>query len=391
MKSIRLMLITNAVLCLALLVTMSFGHATTNKKTDGEILFIYPVEKGFPFWDSQVDFAKATAKALNLDLKVAYPPENYRNRFNAADYIKQQIAASEDLPILVLTSFWLGSEEEILRYLNSIKVPLISINSDISQEQFEKLGKPRERFPYWLAQLSPNDTQVGEQLGQALLEKYRQRTCEGKACPVKVFGITGLSYSAVSKQRLNGLRQAVTNDKNSTLLATIYGDWDRERVKKITSPIINRHKDIDVFWLASDVMAYGLLEGIEALPDSSRPNAIIGSIDWSIQTIDKIKNDQIVISVGGHFLEGGLAIILFYDYINGVDFIDELGTSIKTQMSVLDTNNIASLGQFLMSPKWDDEYLKTHSKFLNNNRKRYTFAPLEVINGQINNQPNTKN
>lgn len=140
------------------------------------------------------------------------PPQEYRNRFGAATFLQEILDSNKPRPNLVLTSFWVGSEEKILTILGEKKIPLITINSDISTEQFASLGKPRERFPYWLAQLSPNDMAAGNQLAKALIQASRAKRCPLENCRVNMFAITGMSYSAVNIQRINGLKQTKRRD-----------------------------------------------------------------------------------------------------------------------------------------------------------------------------------
>jgi ABC-type sugar transport system substrate-binding protein len=140
-----------------------------------------------------------------------------------------------------------------------------------------------------------------------------------------------------------------------------------------------RHEDINALWVASDVMAYGFIEGLKASSLTLPSNTVIGSIDWSQETIEKIKTDALQISLGGHFLEGGQAIVLFHDYINGVDFADELGVVIKTPMSILDRNNVSELGALLEKPHWRADKIKSYSKFLNPSRANYQLNPKALI------------
>jgi ABC-type sugar transport system substrate-binding protein len=290
-------------------------------------------------------------------LDVAYTPKSYRNRFDAANYARQIIESKHYKPSLVLTSFWVGSEKKILTMLNDKKIPIITINSDLSEQQFASLGRPRERFPLWLAHLSPNDTKAGNQLAQAIIKESRDRRCHGKKCDVNIFAITGLSYSAVSKQRANGLNTVTRDDHFARLLGIIYGNWDRSLVASKAQTIIQRHDDIDAFWIASDVMAYGLLEGLDSAQMALPEETIIGGIDWSPDTIKKIKNGEMDISLGGHFMEAGWALILFYDYLNKVDLPSDITPVIKTEMSLLNTYNIDELGPFLVAPKWSREQI----------------------------------
>lgn len=56
-------------------------------------------------------------------------------------------------------------------------------------------------------------------------------------------------------------------------------------------------------------MAYGLEVGIRAQNNQLSENTIIGGIDWSPPTIQKIEQDSMQMKLGGHFLEAGFALI----------------------------------------------------------------------------------
>lgn len=360
------------------------AFSQTNKiEEKPTILFIYPVDKGFPFWDSQVDFAQSVSNALNFQLDVAYTPKSMRNRFTAAKYLKQLIESKRQKPSLVLSSFWVGSEEGILTYLDKNKIPLITINSDITSEQFKQLGLPRQRFPYWLAHLSPNDTFAGEQLAQAILNESRDLRCDSNFCEVNIFAITGSSHSAVSHQRANGLKTAIEQDRKSKILNIVHGNWARNLVAKMMKTVFLRHKKIDAFWVASDVMAYGIKDGLDKQNKKLPATTVVGSIDWSPSSINKIKQHEMNMSLGGHFMEGGWGIILFFDYLNGKDFIEETSSVIKTEMSILNNKNADVLGRFLSAAKWSNIHLRSYSKFLNPKRKVYDFNPKSMIMEQI--------
>lgn len=372
-----------ALLFLVLISTKLFAEQAFYDDDRATILFIYPVDKGFPFWDSQVNFAEAVAAALHFNLDVAYTPKSYRNRFDAAHFVRQLIDSKSYKPSLIVTSFWVGSEESILTMLDAEKIPLISINSDLSAAQFTDLGKPRQRFPLWLAHFSPNDTKAGNQLATAINEESRRRRCLGKSCEVNIFAITGLSYSAVSKQRSTGLKKAVHADIKANLLNIIYGNWERTLVASKAKTIVQRHSDINAYWIASDVMAYGLLEGLKSAQFNLPENTIIGGIDWSPETIEKIRRGEMDISLGGHFMEAGWGLILFYDYLNKVELPVSTTTIIKTEMSLLNIQNINELGPFLIAPKWSTERIRSYSKFLNPKLKQYNHDPRSVILEQL--------
>lgn len=348
-----------------------------------EILMLVNADQGFPFWDSEVNFAKAVADAFSLNLTVHYIPARYRDRFGIVKYIEGYLKKRNNSPDLVMSAFYLGSEDKLLTLLDKKSIPFFSLNSYISTAQYKVLGKPREKFTHWIGHIAPNDIKAGKQLMQALLKIYRQRNhCDQTVCGAKIFGFTGLPYAAVSQQRVKGVEEAVAIDRTSDLYNNVAGNWRKRVVLEKMAIVLQRHKDIDVFWAASDNMAWGIVEAMQLHPNARQ--SLIGSFDWSPDTIPMIKGDKIQISLGGHFLEAGLALILYYDYLNGIDFSAENGPIIESQMSELTLKNIKQLGPFLIKPIWKKNVLFGYSKFNNPNRTHYLFDPNDIISQQIN-------
>jgi hypothetical protein len=115
-----------------------------------------------------------------------------------------------------------------------------------------------------------------------------------------------------------------------------------------------------------------------------KKQVLLGSFDWSPETIPYIQNGDITLSLGGHFLEAGLALVLYYDFINGLDFAKKHGTIIETTLSELNDSNVELIGPFLRHPKWNKNVIINYSKFNNPMRKNYLFEPLEIISQQLN-------
>ncbi|MDU0355529.1 ABC transporter substrate-binding protein [Paraglaciecola aquimarina] len=357
--------------------------ADDGQSSQTEVVLLVNADDTFPFWQSEVDFYQAVGDALDINVDVHYVPGKYRDRFGVVGYIKNYLNDRQHPPTLVMSAFLFGAEEKLLALLNEQSIPFISLNSYVSAQQFVELGKPRERFPLWLGHFSPNDIQVGKQLMQALLSLYRKRNnCTKTKCGANVFGFTGLPYAAVSQQRVEGVRRAVHNDPKSHLFNNVAANWRRAIALEKMATVVGRHSDIDIFWAASDNMAWGIVDGLKKY--QYKHDVLVGSIDWSPNTIPFIENGQIDISFGGHFLEAGLALIFYYDYLHGIDFAKKYGTIVEIEMSQLSKENVHRIGPFLIEPKWNKRILYNYSKFNNRDRKEYLLAPLDIINQQLN-------
>lgn len=346
------------------------------------ILFV-KVDKDYPFWKSGVLFAQAVADALSLDFEARYIPTEYRDRFNSIHYIKLQLNEMKVAPTLVMSAFIFGAEKQLLELLAKKDIPFISLNSFISKEQFRALGHPREHYPLWLGHISPNDILAGKQLIKGLLKRYRDSNqCEELNCGANIFGFTGLPYAAVSQQRALGVKQEVEQDPLSQSYDVVPANWRRHIVFEKMQAVLYRYKDIDIFWAASDNMAWGIVDGIQKY--KYKKKVLVGSFDWSPKTVPYIQNGNITFSLGGHFLEAGLALILYYDFINGIDFAEKHGPIIETTLSELNNSNVDKIGPFLTTPKWDKDVIINYSKFNNPRRSNYLFEPLEIISQQLN-------
>jgi ABC-type sugar transport system substrate-binding protein len=358
-------------------------HALGNEDKPN-IVFIIPADEGFHFWDSEINFAKAVAQTHGFELNIVHTPRKYRNRFDVVNFVKNTLDGLPTSPDLVITSFWLGSEQKMLAMLSEKNIPTITINSSISAEQLSILGNPREKYPLWLGHISPDDVEVGEQLGELLISHAKQqKQCSTARCKVDLFAITGLNYSAVSIQRVDGLKKALIHHRWSSLINVVYGNWKRETVADMMSTVTTRHPHIDAYWVASDIMAYGIRDGLEKLNMTLPEDTLVGSIDWSAPTVGEIRQGHIDFSLGGHFMEAGWALMLFADYQAGIDFKQDVGTIITTPFSVLKKSNIDSLGTFLSAPEWSSNNLSQYSKSLNPSLKTYSLSPLNIINSQI--------
>jgi hypothetical protein len=48
----------------------------------------------------------------------------------------------------------------------------------------------------------------------------------------------------------------------------------------------------------------------------------VGSVDWQPEALEKIRQGELLVSMGRHFMGGGLALLLLNDYHHGRDFGD---------------------------------------------------------------------
>lgn len=346
-----------------------------------KVTFLVGADPNAPFWDSQIHFAQSVAKALNVELSVIYIPAKYMNRFGVAHFMATMLKDQLQHPDLIISTLWLGTESKILMLLNRYHIPLISINTHLSTKLIAEIGLPREKFPYWLGHISTDDVKTGKMLTEYLLKQVNQNKGCNLPCPINLFAFSGATYASASLEREKGLKQVVANVPKVNLFNVVHANWDRDTAKSMMATVLNRHDDIDAFWVASDAMTLGVIEGFKEKGQNITP--VIGSIDWSPEIVEYIRTGEVDISYGGHFMEAGWALTLFVDYLKVSDFVEISGTVIKIKLAQLTFNEIEGLGSFLLAPVWSAEVIRSHSRFYNDNFSEYQFDPEFAIGEHV--------
>ncbi len=106
---------------------------------------------------------------------------------------------------------------------------------------------------------------------------------------------------------------------------------------------------------------------------------LVGGIDWSNDGIKLIESGKMELSLGGHFIEGALAIILLHDYLNRFDFTQQTPSIIKTLMMALSQRNMSQIKPKLQADYWQTIDFRKQSKALNPKLRHYLTNPKDML------------
>ena len=87
-------------------------------------------------------------------------------------------------------------------------------------------------------------------------------------------------------------------------------------------------------------MALGAMDAAIARGRKPGKDIFIGGLNWSAEALERVQDGKMVASIGGHFMQGGWAMVLIHDYHMGRDFAD-LGVEFTAPMTVIDQSNVA--------------------------------------------------
>ncbi|MBK8972465.1 MAG: ABC transporter substrate-binding protein [Hahellaceae bacterium] len=330
------------------------------------VAFLNPATPANAFWEKLTDCMRSAAHDFGLQLEVSYlESEEVTSRFAYVD-AAIHVAEQSRKPDFVIFVNLKDSGHRMLAALEQARIPSLIINSDIHPEDAPLVGLPRGKFRYWLGHLSPDDIQAGRVLAESLVRLGSEREAEPA-----MFAINGATNGTAATKREQGLQQALEGTPARLHYHVNSRTWRSEDGQQIASNLLQRYPDTSLIWAASDGLALGARE---AAVKSNRKNILVGGIDWTDQGLEAVARGDLAVSVGGHVLEGIVALTLIYDYAHGMDFAQTIGTQINTAMMAADSGNIKILQKRLLASAIRDDDFKRLSFKASKGLNTYDFA-----------------
>lgn len=330
------------------------------EKEPVNVWLILPDDSRNSFWRASTKFAEAVANDLDVQLRLITIEDNDHNRIGFESLVKATLNSKNyPAPDFIISILYGGGEFSQLTLFSQYDIPLLTINTSLDERLLQITGTPREQFRGWKAHMSPNETFAGMQLVEELHKTHSGRT-------MAILG--GSTLSAVNKHRIAG---AIMKAKQLgiNIVPPIYTNWTKTNAIDAARALLRRAPTFDILWTAGPDIAAG---AIEVLSEAGH-QSVVGSFDWSSSNLELIRNQKLQVSFGGHFMEAGWAIILVYDYMNGLDFINETGSLIDTKLMRLHDANVEQIAPMVLEQQWQKIDFSQYAKCANTSLDKYDF------------------
>jgi len=294
-----------------LLLTGSLAHAGPRPS----VVFLSPDDSRF--WQLVAGFMEAVAEDLEVDLEVQYDRESHRYSYLR---MAKDVLSREEKPDYLLFMCKENVSEPMLRLADGAGVKTFTFNTDVPDAARASIGMPRTVLPGWLGHLSPDNIAAGRAL-VTLLGKQAEQLGLAPGPSIPMVALSGTRDSSAAKDRDLGLLAAAVQQR-SELLQLVYANWSRELAREKTEILLKRYPNTVSIWSASDGMALGAMEAARNAGRAPGKDLLVGSVDWEPEALEKIRQGDLLVSMGRHFMGGGLALLLLHDYHHGRDFGD---------------------------------------------------------------------
>ena len=359
--------------CTLLLLFCLFGKAQAEHRPM-KVGFISAGSKESQFWGEMARFAQAVADDLNIEFVVKFPQQSTYTIRRKGLQLLDELNAGD-----YLISSYVGTVTgELINKTQSKNVYSFIINTNIAEQERKQVGRPRTRNPYWLAHSYADDEQAGYLVADELVKLIKPNPDEQTA--VRIVGISGSDTSQATDDRNNGLSRRANEGINIQILEINPGHWEYDSAKIVASELVKKYPAVQAIWSASDTMALAAISALKEAGLKPGQDILLGGIDWTHSALNAIKAGELATTVGGHFMEVGIALILLYDYHHNLDFTDDPGTEFTIPMYAITIDTVDDYMTYVGSnPDWSKIDFKTFSKKHNKSLKKYNFSWETII------------
>lgn len=354
-----------------LLLSSSLAHSGPRPS----VVFLSPDDS--PFWQLVVGFMEAVAEDLEVDLEVQYDLESHRFSYLR---MAKDVLSREEKPDYLLFMCKEHVTESMLRLADGAGVKTFTFNTDVPDAARASIGMPRTVLPGWLGHLSPDNIAAGRVLA-TLLGKRAEQLGLASGPSIPMVALSGTLDSSAAKDRDRGLLAAAVQQR-SELLQLVYANWSRSLAREKTEVLLKRYPNTVTIWSASDGMALGAIEAARNARRTPGEDILVGGVDWQPEALEKIRQGELLVSLGRHFMGGGLALLLLHDYHHGRDFGDMSPDYVFRYALEPATLDNVDLVQRIMDPAdWRDVDFRQFSRVGETGTGRSVQTPDALLDG----------
>ncbi len=323
-------------------------------------------------------FALAVAEDLGINLQVVFV--NGESSLAWKRTVRKSLDDAIRQPDIILMDHYIDVMPDLLQRISEKKTILITTDFNVGPDDHKIIGHPRGMHPEWIGHVAPNDFDAGYLLADVLIKQARRLPRKSGDGKIHLVAITGSYVGYASENRAKGLAQRVREEQDVVLDEVTSSDWLRQQGYDHAKDLNKKFPQATAYWAAGDALALGAVDALKENGLKHGVDFVAGGVDWSSEAIRAVKNGDLAVTIGGHITQGGLGLLLSYDYINGEDFIDEYGVNVTIGMRAVTSQNIDRFITKFTTANWKKVNFTIYSKAYNPEMKQYNFDLEEFLN-----------
>ena len=301
------------------------------------------------FWNRYVAFTQKGADQLGVKLIVL-------NADNKPDNMVQftQDLVARKVDGIISVGYW-SSAPPTIAFAARSNIPVVIADS------YPDFLPQSAKAPNYIAFVGPSDLDAGYHMGKALLAGLKAGA-DGK----KVIGVVnGTPGTSVAIDRRKGLDQAIKEEgaDKVTIAGEVQGNFTRDEAMTAFQSLYQGHPEIQGVFSANDPMAMGVIAALERAGKAPGKDVMVVGMDLNGSNVDAMKSGKQLFDIGGHWLQGGIGLLVMYDYLHGFKVTADQA-NMKLKLLPMEQADVARFDKDFPGgqPNFD---FKAHSKVYN--------------------------
>jgi ABC-type sugar transport system substrate-binding protein len=256
------------------------------------------------FWNRYVAFTKTGAEQLGVKLVIL-------NADNKPDNMVQftQDLVARKVDGIISVGYW-SSAPPTIAFAKRANIPVVITDS------YPDFAPQSAKAPNYIAFVGPSDLDAGYHMGKALLAGLTPGP-DGK----KVIGVVnGTPGTSVAIDRRKGLTQAIQEEgaDKVTIVGEVEGNFTRDQAQSAFEALYQGHPETKGVFAANDPMAMGVIAALERAGKTPGKDVLVVGMDLNDSNVVAMKAGKQLFDIGGHWLQGGIGLLIMYDYLHGI-------------------------------------------------------------------------
>lgn len=298
------------------------------------------------FWSRDLAFMETGAEQLGVELIA----------LNANNSPDQMIKSIEDLVArgvdgIISVGYW-STGARTIRLAQRKGIPVILTDS------YPNFAPQSKGWENYLAFVGPSDEDAGYWIGRKLIEAMKPGP-DGK----KVIGVVnGTAGTSVAIDRRKGLSRAISEHNDIRIAGEVDGNFVRVTSQTAFESLYAGNPDITGVWCGNDAEAMGVIAALKSQNKVPGKDVLVSAMDLNPENIEKVKIGEQLFTIGGHWIQGGIGLVIMYDYLHDKALkIPANEANVKLKLLPMERHQVeAYLKEYPNGqPKYD---FKAHSK-----------------------------
>jgi len=129
--------------------------------------------------------------------------------------------------------------------------------------------------------------------------------------------VNGTAGTSVAIDRRKGLEDALKTHSEVVVAGEVDGNFVRDTSQTVFESLYQGHPDIKGVWAANGGTATGVMTALKNAGKQPGKDVIVVAMDLNPENVEAVKNGDLLFDIGGHWLQGGFALVMLYDQIKG--------------------------------------------------------------------------